>query len=162
MRWLLGILLLLSAESLWAQSLGDVARAQREDNAHSKPKHVFTNSDLDGFSESSTPDPTEKSPTQPAKSKPQSMPVYTVSAQQRRITELNQQAQSLDSEIRDLQSRISALRGSATFGDPNRARETEESRQLSIQLDAKRSELANVRNELQEESQRAQQSSVVK
>ena len=46
MRWFLGAALLLCTGSLWAQSLGDVAREQQQNDNQPKAKHIYTNADL--------------------------------------------------------------------------------------------------------------------
>jgi predicted RNase H-like nuclease (RuvC/YqgF family) len=175
MRWFLAALLL-CAGSLWAQqSLGDVARAQRDDNDHHpKAQKVFTNADVsdsvdrEPVTEPPKPQPssTKAAPTtqgKPAAKAPAQSEAAQAQnqAQKKRIAELSLRTQMLASQIDELQARIQSLTR-ATYGDPDRVHQKEEIKQLAAELEVKRSEWATVRDELLEETERASKSSVMK
>jgi hypothetical protein len=165
MRWVLGAALLLCTGSLLAQSLGDVAREQRGDTAGPKAKHVFTNADLAPGSDLGPVTPPEKPPTgtQPAKVAVQSETDRAqTAAQQRRLGELSQRVQLLDSEVRDLEAQVIALNRGAIYGDPNRVQQNEVIRRISGEIEGKRRQLTSARDELAEETERSRKSSVLK
>jgi predicted nucleic acid-binding Zn-ribbon protein len=157
--------MLLCTGSLLAQSLGDVAREQREDTTGPKAKHVFTNADLASDSAEDSATSSEKlSPrVQPSKAPGQSETDRAQAAtQQRRVNELSQRVQLLESEIRDMGTQLSALNHGAIYGDPNRVQQNQEIRRISGEIEEKRKQLANAHDELAEEVERSRKSSVVK
>lgn len=165
MRWFLGTVMLLCTGSLLAQSLGDVVREQREDTTGPKAKHVFTNADLTSGSDGDLATPPEKpSPrVQPLKAPGQSETDRAqAAARQRRVNELSQRVQLLESELRDMGTQLNALNRSAIYGDPNRVQQNQEIRRISGEIEEKRKQLANAHDELAEEVERLQKSSVVK
>jgi peptidoglycan hydrolase CwlO-like protein len=165
MRWLLGAVLLLCTGSLLAQSLGDVARQQRENTSGPKATHVYTNADLAPGSDGDSATPPEKpSPgAQHSKAAGTSETDRAMAAmQQRHLYELSQRVQLLESEIRDKESQVSALNHSAVYGDPNRVQQNEEIRRISGEIEETRTQLTSAREELAEEIERARRTSVVK
>lgn len=160
MKWLLGAALLFCAGSMWAQSLGDIAREQRQNDNQPKAKHVYTNADLsapDGDLVVQPVRPSHQTPRPKAPAKNQADNIH-----QRRVAELYQRAQQLESDLRNIQEHMTALARSSIYGDPNRAEKNQEMKQLADNLDAKRRELASVRSELIEENDRAHTADVVK
>ena len=157
MRWLLGAALLLcTGISSWAQSLGDVAREQRQNDSQPKARHIYTNADLtvlggDPVIPQEKASKVKPSPKAPSKKQAESI-------HQMRVAELYQRAQQLESDMRDIQQQIATLSRSSIYGDPNRAEKNREMKQLADGLEGKRKELAGVRNELIEENERAHNS----
>lgn len=60
MKWLLGVVLLLCTGTLSAQSLGEVARAQRNGENGPKAKRVVTNADFAAASDETPPIQSDK------------------------------------------------------------------------------------------------------
>jgi hypothetical protein len=160
----MGAAMLLCTGSLWAQSLGDVAREQRKDNDQPKATHVYTNADVTspGGAASKPQKPAQGTPQAKATAPPKVLPKKELDpVHQRRVAELNQRVQLLASDMLDLQTRITALDRSSKYGDPDRAQKNQEMKQLTDSLGAKGKELAGVRDELLEENERARKSEIV-
>jgi flagellar motility protein MotE (MotC chaperone) len=160
MRWLLGAALLLCTGSLWAQSLGDVAREQRQNDNQPKAMHIYTNADLTVPGEGPVIPQEKGSKDKPSSNAPSKKQAESI--HQMRVAELYQRSQQLESDMRDIQQQIATLSRSFIYGDPNRAEKNREMKQLADGLEEKRKELAGVRNELIEENERAHASSVLK
>jgi hypothetical protein len=130
-----------------------------------KAKRVFTNADF-----ASTP-LEEKPSISPQKQGAQpSRTIRTLNgvqdpqaiAQQRRLTELGQRVQFLESEIRDLDAQRISLRGSAVYGDVKRISQNEEMHRLQAEIEGKHKQLAAASNDLAEEIERSQRASIVR
>lgn len=162
MRWM-AVALLLCALPLAAQSLGDVARMQRDDAKRTQARHVITNDDL---SSATQPLPSPPATTPPPLSKPidrgQQADVERAREQQRHIAELNQRLQLLQNEVSDLEKQRTSVRNSNVYGDPNRIQKNDEIRNLSGQIESKSREVAAARNELTEAIERANKATVLK
>jgi hypothetical protein len=165
MRWVVGATFLLCTSTLLAQSLGDVARAQRNGDDRPKAKRVFTNADFASAPLEETPSISpQKQGAQPSRTirtlngveAPQAV------AQQRRLTELGQQVQFLESEIRDLDAQRISLKSSAVYGDVKRVNQNEEFHRLQTEIEGKHKQLAVARDEYAEEIERSQKASIVK
>jgi hypothetical protein len=83
-------------------------------------------------------------------------------AQLRRVAELGQRVQFLESEIRDLDAQRISLKGSAVYGDVKRVSQNEEMHRLQAEIEGKHTQLTAARNELAEEIERSQKASIVK
>jgi chromosome segregation ATPase len=165
MRWIGIALFVCCTQALLAQSLGDVARAQREAQDHPRAKRVITNADIDSRADAAPLEqparPAAKAAVKPAADR--SQPADSERALvQRRINELNQRVQSLQGEVSDLEKQRSSLRSSMIYGDPNRAQQNEEFSRLGRQIDAKNLELSAARNELSDALDRANKTTVLK
>jgi hypothetical protein len=167
------VLVLFLAQVLAAQSLGDVAREQREDTSHPKAKRVFTNADLSSpesvapakAAVAAQPKPAGTPATQP---KPAAKPVSTAAAdpehavQQRHIADLTQRVKALEGELGDLERERNTMKANSRYGDPNRAQSNGEYSAVGEQIDHKQQELAAVRGELSEAIERFNRGSVLK
>jgi hypothetical protein len=170
MRWLVGLILVLCTGTLLAQSLGDVARAQRNDENRPKAKRVITNADVASapLEETSSIEPQRSSQgAQPARlipAVPRSGVVQNTEppAQQRRVGELGQQVQLLQSDLNSLEEQRASLRRAAVYGDPTRVHQNEEINRLGAAIEEKRNQLATARDEYADEVDRARKSSVLK
>ena len=162
MRWILVALLLLCALPLAAQSLGDVARAQRDDPKHAKSKHVITNDDLPVAQMQPSPTATISTASLKPIDRGQQVDVERAREQQRHVTELNQRLQLLQNEVNDLDRQRTSVRNSNVYGDPNRIQKNDEIRSLNEQIESKSRELAAARNELTEAMERANRTTVLK
>ena len=162
MRWISIALLLFFAQPLLAQSLGDVARAQREEPNHPKAKRVITNADIDSPA-APLPDqaqqPGAKPVAKPAATRPQAVDSERVLMQQH-LNELNQRVQVLQGELTTLENERISLRNSTVYGDPKRVQHNDEFNRLVEQIDAKNKELSAARNELSEALERANKTTV--
>jgi septal ring factor EnvC (AmiA/AmiB activator) len=165
MRWISVAFLLLCVAPVAAQSLGDVARQQRDNPNRPKAKHVITNNDL-GSSSYVQPSPAEPStqpitrPANPA-NRSQSMDAERALLQ-RRVAEVNQRVQVLQNELNDLEKHRVSLRSGAIYGDPNRTQKNDEMKALGEQIESKTGELTAARNELTDAIDRANHTSVLK
>lgn len=148
---------------LAAQSLGDIARTQRDDPNRPRAKRVITNNDL---SPADQPAPAQSEPTTKPAAKPvdrnQQAEAERARLQQRRITELGQRVQLLQNELSDLEKQRTSVRSSSVYGDPNRVQKNDEIKSLGDQIDSKNRELAAARNELTEALERANKTTVLK
>jgi uncharacterized small protein (DUF1192 family) len=163
MRWVPIALLLMCLTPLAAQSLGDVARTQRDDPSRPRAKRVITNSDLSPIDQTppALPNPTSKPNAKPM-DRSQHADAERAGQQQHRITELSQRVQLLQNEVSDLERQRSSVRSSSVYGDPNRVRKNDEIKSLGDQIESKNRELAAARNELTEALERANKTTVLK
>jgi hypothetical protein len=173
MRPIVMVVALFCAQVLAAQSLGDVAREQRDDTSHPKAKRVFTNADLSSPesvapAKATTPaalKPAGASATQPKSSaKPASTAVADPerAMQQRHIAELNQRVKTLEGELGDLERERNTMKANSHFGDPNRSQSNGELSAVGDKVDQKQQELAAARGELSEAIERFNRGSVLK
>jgi hypothetical protein len=176
MRSIAMVLVVFCAQALAAQSLGDVAREQREDTSRPKAHRVITNADLSSAEVAAPAKVEAAAPTsQPktastATSQPKTVakPVNTATAdpqraqQQRVLVELNTRVQTLQGELSDLERERNAVKANSRYGDPNRAQTNEELGVMSGTIDRKQQELAAARAELAEAVERFNRASVIK
>lgn len=161
MRWVPIAGLLMCVTPLTAQSLGDVARTQRDDPSRPRAKRVITNNDLSPFDQApALPNPGSKPGAKAIDHSQQD--AERAGQQRRRITELSQRVQLLQNELGDLERQRTSVRNSSVYGDPNRARKNDEIKSLGDQIERKNRELAAARNEFTEAQERANKTTVLK
>jgi len=166
MRSIAMVLVLFCAQALAAQSLGDVAREQREDTSRPKAHRVITNADLSSAEVAAPAKVEAAAPT--SRPKMVAKPVNTATAdpqraqQQRVLVELNTRVQTLQGELSDLERERNAVKANSRYGDPNRAQTNEELGVMSGTIDRKQQELAAARAELAEAVERFNRASVIK
>jgi uncharacterized protein involved in exopolysaccharide biosynthesis len=176
MKWTAIALLLLCAPPLVAQSLGDVARAQREDTSRPHATRVITNGDLSSqestrpvsASPNSVATHSENPAASNASAKSGTKPTTAQASDperaihQRRYTETTKRVQQLQAELSDLERHRSDLRNSMIFGDPNRAQKNTQLKELDQQIEFKNRELTSARAELADVAEDASHTSVLK
>lgn len=163
MRWLPIALLLMCLTPLAAQSLGDVARTQRDDPNRPHATRVITNSDLSAVDEAPrAPVTLTSNPTASPIDRARQSDAERTRQQQLRIKELGQRVQLLQNELSDLEKQRTSVRSSSVYGDPNRIQKNDEIKSLGDQIESKNRELAAARNELTEALERANKTTVLK
>jgi hypothetical protein len=144
--------------SAYGQSLGDIARENREkqsvENASRPQPAVITNKDLPRDPEADQ-NPGDVPPDVAVSSKPGNRSVEPrSSAQQRAIEQWKKQIVAQEDKIADLQARLDQLNasvhpvnGSAQFEGPSnryQARQLERSAEIQLQVDAQKRKLAEM------------------
>jgi len=169
-----GLIAGLLTASARAQSLGDLARAERNDAADKpKAKRLITNDDLNSVPQPSSSPSTPG--TGPSGTAPVGTPRLAPAGNQggdakstsnaiwaARIREAQIKVANLQSALSDLERSQNAIRRAAWYGDPAAAMEDpikrqDEQRRLADDIENKRHELTEARRDLEDTLARARQ-----